>query len=141
MYEAFNDIIETGGTIGDGPSIPWYELYWEDAYDMLKQFDENDWQQLKEELPNKSDEWKECMVFCFNDNENQHEIDIINDISNTESKKLLIRIADTIRLYFDYNKIENIDILKEKISQIKDEVDAPTQLVLNSFLKKIKQDN
>ena len=139
MYEEFNDLIDIYGITGNEPSEQWYDMYYEDGCEALEKFDEKDWQRLKEELVKKSDAWKECMVFCFDDNENQHEIDILNELSNTENDNLLTSIADRIRLCFEYDKIKNIDTIMQRASEIKDHMDGSSQTVLNSFLKNNKK--
>lgn len=134
MYELFDNIIEYCGLIGDQPASAWYELYWEDAFDALCNFTENDWEALRKELPNKSCAWQQCMVFCFADQDNQHEIDILNDLAHTEDERLLIMAADAIRLYFDYEKFSNIEIIKSRVSDIIDRVNEPTRMILDAFL-------
>lgn len=136
MYEHFNMIIEIYGAAGNGPLDSWYDLSWKDAYDALAQFDEEDWNKLKEELPHKSNKWKECMVFCFDDDENQHEVDILNSLANTEDEHLLIMVADMIRLYFRYDKILSIQTIIQRISEIIDHVGPVSQIILYDFLKK-----
>lgn len=139
MYELFDNLIEIYGLTDDKTSEQWFDMYYEDGCNLLDKFDEEDWMELKEELQNKSNPWKECMVFCFGDNNNQHEIDILNELSNTEDEQLFIAVADKIRLCFDYDKIENIEAIKKRVSEIKDHMGVPTQMVLNSFLEKSKK--
>jgi hypothetical protein len=105
MYEQFDYIVEDFGAAGGGPSDQWYDCFCEDAWDTLDHFEEEDWKKLEEELPNKSNAWKKCMVYCFSDNENQHEINILNDLATTEDEDLLLMVVDILRLSFDYNKI------------------------------------
>ena len=140
MYEQFDYIVEDFGAVG-GPSDQWYDCYWEDAYETLVNFEEEDWKRLEEELPNKSNDWKKCMVYCFNDNENQHEINILNDLATTEDDDLLLKVADRLRSSFDYDKIQNIDIIKQRVSEIKETADIIDQMRINDFLKKRKLDN
>ena len=127
MYEQFDYIVEDFGAAGGGPSDQWYDCYWEDAWDTLDHFEE-------EELPNKSNAWKKCMVYCFSDNENQHEINILNDLATTEDEDLLLMVVDILRLSFDYNKIPNIDIIKQRVSEIKEKADIVNQIMINDFL-------
>lgn len=135
MYELFDNLIEIYGFTGNSVSEQWYDMYYEDGCDLLDRFRDEDWAELKDELPDKSNLWKECLVFCLGDNNNQHEIDILNELANTEDEELLISIADRIRLCFDYNKIENIDIIRKRVSEIRDHMSIPCQMVLDSFLE------
>ena len=81
------------------------------------------------------------MVYCFHDNENQHEINILNDLATTEDDDLLLKVADRLRSSFDYDKIQNIDIIKQRVSEIKETADIIDQMRINDFLKKRKLDN
>ena len=99
MYELFDNLIEIYGLTGDKTSEQWFDMYYEDGCDLLDKFDEEDWMELKEELPNKSNPWKECMVFCFGDNNNQHEnynsILRLNLNSNNAWEVLFVKENDT----------------------------------------------
>ena len=141
MYEQFDYIVEDFGAVGSGPSDQWYDCYLEDACDTIDNFTEEDWKQLEEELPNKSNNWKHCMVDCFYDNKNQHEVNILNDLATTEDRDLLLKVVDRLRLYFDYDNIPNIDIIKQRVSEIKETADIIDQSRINEFLKKRKLDN
>ena len=136
MYEQFDYIVEDFGATGGGPSDQWYDCFCEDAWDALDHFEEEDWKKLEEELPNKSNAWKKCMVYCFSDNENQHEINILNDLATTEDEDLLLMVVDRLRLSFDYNKIPNIDIIKQRVSEIKEKAGIVNQMMINDFLNK-----
>ena len=37
---------------------------------------------------------------------------------------------------FDYNKIQNIDIIKQRVSEIKEKADIIDQMIINDFLNK-----
>ena len=37
---------------------------------------------------------------------------------------------------FDYNKIPNIDIIKQRVSEIKEKADIIDQMIINDFLNK-----
>ena len=76
------------------------------------------------------------MVYCFSDNENQHEISILNDLATTEDEDLLLMVVDILRLSFDYNKIPNIDIIKQRVSEIKEKANIVNQIMINAFLNK-----
>lgn len=76
------------------------------------------------------------MVYCFSDNENQHEINILNDLATTEDEDLLLMVVDRLRLSFDYNKIPNIDIIKQRVSEIKEKAGIIDQMIINDFLNK-----
>ena len=76
------------------------------------------------------------MVYCFSDNENQHEINILNDLATTEDEDLLLMVVDILRLSFDYNKIPNIDIIKHRVSEIKEKANIVNQIMINAFLNK-----
>ena len=43
MYEQFDYIVEDFGAAGGGPSDQWYDCFWEDAWDTLVHFEEEDW--------------------------------------------------------------------------------------------------
>ena len=73
-------------------------------------------------------------IYIFN--ENQHEINILNDLATTEDEDLLLMVVDRLRLSFDYNKIPNIDIIKQRVSEIKEKADIVNQMIINDFLNK-----
>ena len=96
----------------------WYDGEYEEAIEMIEQFTEEDWQKLLENYKTKSDFWKERLAYCFVDKDNHYQLQILEDLLNTENNHLFAKVIDELRVHFDVKRISNIDEVLKKIDKV-----------------------
>ncbi len=136
MYEQFEWFLNDFDTDSMGILNYWYDGEYEEAIEMIEQFTDEDWQKLLSSYKEKSDFWKDRMVYCFTDKNNPYQVQILNDLLKTENDKLFIKIIDVIRINFDVKKVSNIEEVLKRIDKLLPTVDSISQKVLLDFKEK-----
>nr|WP_211184579.1 hypothetical protein [Paenibacillus lemnae] len=96
----------------------WYDVGINDALMLLEQFSELDWKVLMDNIIDKSIEWQKRVVYCFGEDNDAREINIVLSLIDTTDKELFEMCIDSLRfLISDKNKdfIINNNELMEKL--------------------------
>ncbi|POR27191.1 hypothetical protein [Paenibacillus polymyxa] len=119
-YEGFDKLItEMSGE--NASDDYWYDVGVNDAMTLMEKFSETDWELLKKNIMEKSLEWQKRVVYCFEEENDAREINIILSLIETTDKELFEMCIDSLRfLINDNNKdcIINNHELMEKLRKM-----------------------
>ena len=73
----------------------WYDCAILEATEILKEFNNNDWELLLTQLKLKPIFWQKRLVECLGDLHNSHELEVLLNIINTNNEDLFISCVDT----------------------------------------------
>ncbi len=118
----------------------WYDEGFSIAQDMLSQFIEEDWKQLKEQLSNRSLGWKRRLGYCLHDYESLKEIEILCELIDTEDDELFEIVIDSLRSH-NIQMILNLNVIKqEHLKKIESKFSTSNTVekkVMGDFLSKL----
>lgn len=137
MYNKFDTCISDFSHESE-PSDYWYDCAILESTEILKQFDDNDWDLLLKQLEFKSLFWQKRLVECLGDLHNSYELEIILDLINTSDDDLFITCVDSLRLL----NLSSLDNLKKewlllKIETLLGKASPPVKRVLEGLIAKI----
>lgn len=92
----------------------WYDEGFSIAQDMLLRFSEEDWNQLKEQLEERSLGWRRRLAYCLHDSENLNEIIILSHLIETDDEELFEIAVDSLRCH-NAKIIVNLKSIKKEI--------------------------
>ena len=93
MYNKFDTCISDFSHESE-PSDYWYDCAILESTEILKQFDDNDWDLLLKQLAFKSLFWQKRLVECLGDLHNTYELEIILDLINTSEHNKFKKCVD-----------------------------------------------
>ena len=141
MFKELDLFLEDYATDDSGILNYWFDSAYEDAVAMLEQFSDEDWKELFKEINNRSDLWKERLIYCFEDKNNQYQIRLLEEMLNTENDALFIKVIDALRVDFDMEMLKyNKEILVKRINELIPKVGSFNSNMLLEFLNKIETD-
>lgn len=119
------------------PGDYWYDCTILEATEILKKFNNNDWDLLLNQLKLKPIFWQKRLVECLGDLHNSHELEVLLDIINTNNEDLFISCVDSLRL-LDLSNIDNSkkEQLLSKIDILLQDASSPVKCVLEKFIKR-----
>lgn len=137
MYNKF-DVCVSDFSKESEPSDYWYDCAILEATEILKEFNNNDWELLLTQLKLKPIFWQKRLVECLGDLHNSHELEVLLNIINTNNEDLFISCIDTLRLL----NLSNLDNSKKeqllsKIDILLQNASSPVKRVLEEFIKKL----
>lgn len=139
-YEQFDKFI----TLMSGENASedyWYDVGVDEAMYLLERFSDEDWEWLQKNITNKSVQWQKRVVYCFEEENDSREINIILSIVETEDKELFEICIDTLRVLINENNndyILNNKELMERVNELASR-DSATGRIGKEFLKKLQQ--
>jgi hypothetical protein len=138
-YEEFDKLItEMSGE--NASDDYWYDVGVNDAMTLLEKFSEIDWELLGKNIMDKSLEWQKRVVYCFEEENDAREINIILSLIETTDKELFEMCIDSLRfLINDNNKdcIINNNELMEKLRKMA-LIDNMSGRICREFLNKLQ---
>lgn len=138
-YEEFDKLItEMSGE--NASDDYWYDVGVNDAMTLLEKFSEIDWELLGRNIMDKSLEWQKRVVYCFEEENDAREINIILSLIETTDKELFEMCIDSLRfLINDSNKdcIINNNELLEKLRKMA-LIDNLSGRICREFLNKLQ---
>ncbi|WP_025722624.1 hypothetical protein [Paenibacillus polymyxa] len=138
-YEEFDKLItEMSGE--NASDDYWYDVGVNDAMSLMENFSETDWELLKKNIMDKSLEWQKRAVYCFEEENDVREINIILSLIETTDKELFEMCIDSLRfLINDNNKdcIINNHELMEKLRKM-ESIDNMSGRICREFLNKLQ---
>lgn len=139
-YEEFDKLITEMS--GDNASDDyWYDVGVSDAMTLLEKFSEDDWKMLGNDIMDKPLEWQKRVVYCFEEENDAREINIILSLIETMDKELFEMCVDSLRFLIDYNNkdyIINNNGLMKKLSKMV-LIDNISSRICSEFLNKLQQ--
>jgi len=138
-YEEFDKLItEMSGE--NASDDYWYDVGVNDAMTLLGKFSETDWELLGKNIMDKSLEWQKRVVYCFEEENDVREINIILSLIETTDRELFEMCIDSLRfLINDNNKdcIINNNELMEKLRKM-GSIDNLSGRICREFLNKLQ---
>ncbi|MBU9705485.1 hypothetical protein KSP24_00920 [Paenibacillus sp. AK121] len=138
-YEQFDKLItEMSGE--NASDDYWYDVGVNDAMNLLENFSELDWELLKKNIMDKSLEWQKRVVYCFEEENDPREINIILTLIDTTDKELFEMGIDSLRFLINENNkdcIINNNELMEKLREMAS-IDNMSGRICREFLNKLQ---
>lgn len=138
MYNELNEYINYYSDDSASTSCYWEELGYEYANNILTKFDDSDWNNLLDDLNNKSTVWKKRLVYAMHNSSSDMKLKVAQKLLNTDDidlfELIIVRIMDC-----DLSKISNKSDFINKIKQFSSSQSLITQNIFLSFLKKLKE--
>lgn len=119
----------------------WYDEGVLEAEEMLKKFSFKDWKLLQENIKNKPAKWQERVIYSFDGENSEQELEIILSIIHTSDKEVLLTCVDTLRSIMNVDMESEICLspkLIEKIQAMADSEQIIVKKISNDFLKKLE---
>jgi len=113
----------------------WYDSALFVCEDILREFSDEEWKKLVEEIPNESVMWQKRLVECLGELKSSYELECIMKIITTDDEDLFIACIDSLR-NIDTTNWQN-DVKENIASRVKlliEKGGSPVQKVLESFL-------
>lgn len=138
-YEEFDKLIMemSGDNVSDDY---WYDIGVNEAMSILEDFSENDWDLLKKNIMDKPLNWKKRLVYCFEEEGDIREINIILSLVETKDKELFEMCIDSLRLLINENNkdlIVNNNELMKKMRKM-ESMDNILGRIIREFLNKLQ---
>ena len=136
MFNKLCNLIDLYDESTDEKMFLWNEIVSRDAMSILDNFSEKDWNLLLNSIYNKSDTWKERLVYCLRNKDNDYQKKIIMKIIDTKNVDLFKKtmyVIISVGFIFNYDDLEEIS---KKIYAFINYFDEYNQDILISFLKK-----
>lgn len=138
MYEDFNYNLEEFEDDSTASQSAWSDYGCEATEEILIDFTEEDWNQLWNELPEKSNIWKKRLSDCLTDTNNPNCLKTLLTLSTTEDMGLFTNVIMILTM-FDLENIPAKDLLVEKVEKMMEREDNDRRNVFLNFLKKNKK--
>ncbi len=138
-YEEFDKLI-TDMSGENASDDYWYDVGVNDAMILLGKFSETDWELLGKNIMDKSLGWQKRVVYCFEEENDVREINIILSLIETTDRELFEMCIDSLRfLINDDNKgcIINNNELMDKLIKMAS-VDNFSGRICREFLNKLQ---
>ncbi|WP_324279569.1 hypothetical protein U3G77_09820 [Paenibacillus polymyxa] len=138
-YEEFDKLItEMSGE--NASDDYWYDVGVNDAMNLLENFSELDWELLKKNIMDKSLEWQKRVVYCFEEENDPREINIILTLIETTDKELFEMCIDSLRFLINENNKDCIINNNELTGKLKKmpSIDNMSGRVCREFLNKLQ---
>ena len=123
----------------DASADYWYDEGIIEAQDMLEKFLPEDWDRLRQIIKNKPDEWKKRVIYCFDGENTEKQIEIVFDLMDTEDKELFEGCIDTLRCLINEDnrdKIKNMPQI-ECVHKYLPKENGIMKMIYLDFFKKI----
>jgi len=113
----------------------WYDEGATIAENMMKKFQDKDWESMLHELPKTTIGWKRRLAYCLHDANNLKELEILLELIDTDDPELFEVSVDSLRSYkHSPDVIKNNPQIVEKIELLMPNVGVATQQVFMRFL-------
>lgn len=119
----------------------WYDEGFSIAQDMLSRFSEDDWNQLRKQLEERSLGWKRRLAYCLHDSENSNEIIVLSDLIESDDEELFEIAVDSLRCH-NAKKIVDLESIKKEVldkivdrSNSSDSCEVKKRVIVDFFSK------
>lgn len=119
----------------------WYDVGCIIASDMLAKFSQKDWEHLSSHVLMKPLEWQRKLAYCLDSSCNEHELNILLSLLDTDDEELFVICVDTLR---SYTTLEAKQMIRDnpamlvRVNELLPTAGVATRGVLEDFLVKIK---
>lgn len=139
-YEQFDEFIILMSEANASEDY-WYDVGVDEAMYLLERFSDEDWEWLQKNITNKSVLWQKRVVYCFEEENDVREINIILSLVETEDKELFEICIDTLRVLISGNNNDYILNNKELMERINELAcrNSATGRIGKELLKKLQQ--
>ncbi|MFF2531739.1 hypothetical protein ACFVS2_22795 [Brevibacillus sp. NPDC058079] len=118
----------------------WYDYGCIIASDMLVKFSQKDWEDLSSHMLMKPLEWQRKLAYCMDSCCNEHELNILLSLLDTDDEELFVICVDTLR---SYTTLEGKQMIRDnpailvRVNELLPRAGVATRRVLEDFLVKI----
>lgn len=119
----------------------WYDVGCIITSDMLAKFSQKDWEDLSSHVLMKPLEWQRKLAYCLDSSCNEHELNILLSLLDTDDEELFVICVDTLR---SYTTLEAKQMIRDnpamliRVNELLPKAGVATRGVLEDFLVKIK---
>ncbi|WP_336046385.1 hypothetical protein [Solibacillus ferritrahens] len=132
MYKELDNLLSADTTVDS-----WYDDGCTIAGEILLEFSLSDWDELSNQVLSKSIEWQRKIAYCLDNQCNEHELNILMSLLNTDDEELFATCIDTLRSYTSQESKRMIlgspEIL-QRINDLLPGASAPVRKILQDFL-------
>ena len=136
MYDELDFYLKDYDTDNDAVLNYWYDAGFKDVTEILEEFTDTDWEELLENIDNKSDVWKERLVYCLEDKDKQYQVKLLEKLLKTKDNSLFLQVINTLRTSFDVNTIGDKEEIIKKINLLLPESDQFTTKAYLDYIDK-----
>ena len=138
MVEQFDNYIKQYEYDDESTNNNWFDYAFEYGTQLLNEFSQDDWDELKKELPSKSIIWQRRFVYCMVNSIGDNQLDILLSLTDTNDIYLFEIIIGILGSY-DIEKIYNLDSVIRRIQYFYLKADIITEKVFLVFLKNVRE--
>lgn len=138
-YQEFDKLI-TEMSVENASDDYWYDVGVSDAMNLLEKFSEDDWKLLGSNVMDKPLEWQKKVVYCFEEENDVREINIVLSLVETTDKELFEMCIDSLRFLINDNNKEYIINNNELIQKLRKMalIDSISGRICSEFLNKLQ---
>lgn len=116
----------------------WYDDAMFVCEDIIREFSENEWNELMQMIPKEDMQWNIRLVECLGDINNQYSIDCIAIMLSEDNDDLFVYCVDSLRdMDISLLHIDDIKKIMCKAKQMLEKSTLPTKKVLGTFIEKM----
>ena len=139
MIEKFNEYISKFDTDDEEVKLYWYEVGHEYCDKIFNKFSNEEWKQLVNSFPSRSDIIKTRLIFCLTDYQNPYQRAILSYLINNCNDQLFIQIIYVIKAY-DFDLEDKIrEKIISRIDALLPKLNSFDYNILNDYKEKISR--
>lgn len=135
MIDEFNELMQYFAKEDSFTTNEWYDDGFMDVIEVLRQFTNEDWQKVLEELPTKSDVWKKRLAYCIHSKSDVNQLKVLMAMANTDNEDLLKIVIAGLK-EFNLEGNEQRENIVKKVEQFLPSDDRLSQEVFSDFIEK-----
>ncbi|MFD0674224.1 hypothetical protein [Cohnella sp. GCM10027633] len=135
MYKELDNLLSTDTTVDS-----WYDDGCVIASEILSVFSPEDWAELSNQVLRKPIEWQRKIAYCLDTRCNEHELNILLSMLNTNDADLFEVCIDTLRSYSSQDSKRMIVMdpgILQRVNELLPAASMPVRKMLQDFLSKI----
>lgn len=136
MYKELDHLLSADSTVDS-----WYDEGCVIACEILSEFSLSDWDELSNQVLEKPIEWQRKIAYCLDSKCNEHELNTLISLLDTNDKELFEICIDTLRNYSSekYKKIiASKPQILQRVNALLPTVSKPVRRTLMDFLVKVQ---
>jgi len=115
LYEGLDDFLDDSDLMD-----LWYDYDFILAREIIKNFQDSDWQWLSQNVKLKSDNWKMKVIYCINEDFGIKGLEFLLSMID-ETDEVFIYVIDSMRFFLEpefINRVKSTDLVAERVNQL-----------------------
>ncbi len=136
MYNNLVLCLDSASGGDEASTNEWFDYLMDDSIEIISKFTDDDWKQLFDELPSKKPLWKQHLVECMTDFNNDNQMKVFVELlkdGDVESLYVLIGRLFSFHGNEALSMLEKAGILNELTERVKIIVDTPEYSNMPNF--------